>query len=43
MSGEVGKETIKREMDNRRIYMTSHKSLFSDFQKHRFLNFNLTS
>ena len=39
MSGEVGKETIKKEMDN----MTSHKSLFSDFQKHRFLNFNLTS
>ena len=29
MRGEVGKETHKKEMDNRRIFMTSHITLFS--------------
>ena len=29
MREEVGKETCKKEMDNRRIFMTSHKTLFA--------------
>ena len=27
MRGEVGKDTPKKEMDNRRIFMTSHMTL----------------
>ena len=29
MRGEVGKETPKKEMDDRRIFMTSHMTFFN--------------
>ena len=29
MRGEVGKKTPKQEMDNRRIFVTSHMTLFA--------------
>ena len=32
MAGEVGKETPKKQMDNRRFFMTSHMTLFSASQ-----------
>ena len=30
LRGEVGKETPKKEIDNRRIFMTSHMTLSAD-------------
>ena len=33
MRGEVGKETPKKEMDNRRVFMTSHMTLSSFSQQ----------